>query len=98
MHVLEAVSKHRPIDLVEQTLVDPDFIVRGDSQQHSVIGGMVDLAQAQPVRHDGITTVCAVLRDVGRVEQLRMLERAHAARALVREITRARKAGWWTRW
>lgn len=66
--VLEPVSQHGSVDLVKQSVVNLDHIVRPDAKNVAVVCGMVDLAKRQSVGHDRITTRCVVGDDVRRIE------------------------------
>lgn len=61
---LESVAEHGPI--LGSQEVGPDMYdpVRVDPEQCPVIGGMVDLAQGQPVLDDGLAVEHGVLDDV----------------------------------
>jgi hypothetical protein len=52
--------------------VDANLVVRRDAEQQPVERGVVDLAEAQPVRDVSDTLVVAVLDDVCGVEQFRV--------------------------
>ncbi|WRS30786.1 hypothetical protein U6G28_03610 [Actinomycetaceae bacterium MB13-C1-2] len=49
VHLLEAVSKHGPINLVQQSRVDMDAIVGVDPHEVLVVRRMLDLANGHAV-------------------------------------------------
>ncbi len=83
MHLLEAMAKHRPVDLGEYVATDLGHVVRTDTKDVRVVGRMVDLAQGKPVRHDWVTTQMVIGKDVGRVDQRGMAEPAQCAAAFI---------------
>lgn len=79
MHLLQAVLEHRAIDLVQQFAVDPDLEPGRDAEKAPVEGGVVNLAQRQPIGNDRIATLLRIADDVGGVEQLGVSQSAHRA-------------------
>ena len=53
--LLKAVSQHRAIYLVQQSVVDFDLMVRCDSKDVLVIGGVMNLAERHAIGNYGIT-------------------------------------------
>jgi hypothetical protein len=68
----QAVLKDRSVVFLEHVRPDLDDVVGGDSQDKVVVGGMVELAQGQAVRHDRLAFRGAVWKNVRGVEQLSM--------------------------
>jgi hypothetical protein len=77
------VPEHRAVDLVHEVSIDLHDVVGGDPEQLAVIGGVVDLAEAEPVRDDGVSAVLPIADDVRRVEQVGVLEKADGAAPVV---------------
>lgn len=84
MHLLQTVAKHRAVDLLEQFPIDMHDPVRRYADQIAVERSVVDLAQAQPVRHERKPAFAVVLDDVRCVQQFRVPQSADCAAALVR--------------
>nr|WP_084956277.1 DEAD/DEAH box helicase family protein [Thermoactinospora rubra] len=84
VHLLQAVLEHRPVDLFEDIGPYLDHQVGTNPEDVLVIGGMVDLAQRQPVGHRGDAAFLPVRDDVGGIKQRQMPEVAHRAARLVR--------------
>ena len=65
---LKPVFQHRAVDLVQEPLVNLDNIVGPDSEDVPVVGGVVDLAEGEPILDDGraqwivVGTMCAASR------------------------------------
>jgi hypothetical protein len=74
---LESVFRHRPVDLVQQVGPDLDHQVGPDAEHVAVVGGVVDLAERQPVPHGGDSCFFTVRNDVGRVKELVMSQCTH---------------------
>src|SRR5690625_454126 len=70
MHLLQAVSKHRPVDQIKQLPVDLHLEVRGDAKQVLVERRMVDLAQAEPVLRHRLAEFVSVAHDVRGISQV----------------------------
>ncbi len=84
MHALEAMSQHGAVLFFEDVTPDLELqIVRPDTDEVMVEGGVMDLAQRKAIRNDRITTFVAVGNDMGSVEQFLTAESAHRARILV---------------
>ena len=49
MVLLQAVPQHRPIDFVQQSVMDLDNVVGPDAQYVLVVRGVVDLAERWPL-------------------------------------------------
>jgi hypothetical protein len=78
------VPEHRPVDLLQHVLAYPNAEGgRFDAQHADVERNVVDLAQRQPVRDDGLSTL-RVREDVRSVQQLPMPEPTDAAADPVR--------------
>src|SRR2546421_11335116 len=71
------MPQHRSVHLIDEAWRDLDHKVRAHAQQVEVIGSVMDLAQREPIRNDGISLGLAVRDDVSGVEQLGMMEAAH---------------------
>lgn len=55
VHLLQAVLQHGTIPFLEEGPVDVNGVVRVDPDQESVEGGVMDLAEGNPVLDDRIT-------------------------------------------
>jgi hypothetical protein len=77
------MAKHRPIDFVEDVNADLDNEVRADTEDVAVEGGVVELAEAQAIRHHGRALRVAIREDMGGVEQFPVSELAHGTGLLV---------------
>ena len=84
VHCLEAVLEHGPVGRLEQLAIYLDHEVGTDSDQVGVVGCVVDLAQAQPVRNDGIAVGFSIADDVCRLQQAAQSEIAYGALSGVR--------------
>jgi hypothetical protein len=71
VHLLQTVTEHRTVLLAKEPLVDVHDEIGRDAKEPAVIGRMVDLAEAQPVRDDGSpfsaesSMMCAASRSSG---------------------------------
>ena len=54
VETLEAVQQHRAIMLIKDVTADLDDAVRADSNEVLVVGGVVKLAEREPVRDGGL--------------------------------------------
>ena len=72
MELLEAVAEHGAVVLEQHAAVDLDDQVGSESDDVGVLRGVVNLAQREPVRHDGLTLRVTIREDVRRVEELRV--------------------------
>ncbi len=84
VHLLQAVAKHRPVDLAKHVGADLDHEVWPDPDDIAVECGVVDLADGHAVRHYRLTVGSPVRDDVGRVEQLDV---AKAAQGTLRAVS-----------
>ena len=84
VHFLKAMPEHRPVDFVEQLLIDSDFVLWSDAEKVAVECRVVDLAQCHPVWHDRIATVLAVTNDVRGIEQFNMSQTTDGATRRIR--------------
>ena len=78
MESLEAVQRHRAIVLVQDVTADLDDAVRVHTNEILVIGGVVKLAEREPVRNGGLAAL-AVRDDVGCIKQLAVPQSAERA-------------------
>ena len=62
---LEAVTKHRSVDLFKNVGPDLDDVIRAHPKDVGLKGRVVDLAQRKAIRHDGVAVFVAVGKDVG---------------------------------
>ena len=84
MELLEAVAKHRAINLLENVRTDGDGqIIRTDSDDEVVVGRMVQFAESQPIR-DGRRTALRIGDDVRSLDKALLLQRADGARVPIR--------------
>ena len=77
---LEAVEQHRAVDLDQDVAPDLDRIVRPDTHDVGVEGSMVNLAEGQAVRHDGLPGRVTVREYVGGIQELGVVEVTDRAR------------------
>ena len=77
--------EHGAIALKEDLLVDMDGKVRVYANEIGVVGGMVDLAETEPVLNDRLSEISTVRDDVGGIKQLHVRKPAHAAPPFVGE-------------
>ncbi|MCI0458172.1 MAG: hypothetical protein L0Z62_14505 [Gemmataceae bacterium] len=66
----KAVSQHRPVGLAEDVAADLGRQVGSDPQDEPVEGGVVQLAERQPVGDDGSALRVPVREDVRRVSRV----------------------------
>ncbi len=57
MHVLEAVSQHGTVDLVQNVLAHLDPVVQPDTDDAGVVGRVVDLEHGEAVRDDRLAAL-----------------------------------------
>ena len=79
IHVRETVSKHWPIDLVQQIRIDFDPIVGGDTEQIPVVGSMMNSAKGKSICNRRKTADVRVRNNVGGVEKFKMFRAADRA-------------------
>jgi hypothetical protein len=80
LKILQAMTQHRAVDLLEDVVPDLDDEVGPNPDYVTVEGGMVQFAHGHPVRDHRLTSRVAVGEDMGRVEQLDVVEPAQGAR------------------
>ena len=83
MHLLNAMTQHRAIDLLKKGAVDVDDVVRRDSEEVLIESRVMDLAQRQSVAYVRIAPSFPVADDVGGVQQLPVAEPANSTPGLV---------------
>ena len=76
MQALKPVQQHRPIVLVQNLSPNLDDVVGPDADKLPVEGGVVQLAEREPVLNARLTAGLCVWNDVGGVEQLLVAEPA----------------------
>ena len=79
VQLLQAVQEHGAVGLLAYVTADVHGVVGRYPDQVVVVGGMVDLAQTQPVLDDRITMGLAVRNDVRGVKQSAMAKPAQGA-------------------
>lgn len=84
MHALECVLQRWAVVLLEHVRSHLDEVVGPDPEDLGGKRSVMDGAHRDPLRHDGLAAV-GVLLDVGRVEQLRVLQATQGAAAAVRD-------------
>jgi hypothetical protein len=84
VHLLQTMLQHRTVDLVKEFRIDDHLIVRTDPHEIAIVGGVVDLAQSNPVGNHGITIRFGITDDMSCIKQLSMPQSAHCARSRVR--------------
>ena len=70
---LQAVEQHRAVDLLQQPTLHFDHMIGPNAHQTGVEGSMMEFAQRQAVRHNGLSSRVAVRQDVRRIQELRMV-------------------------
>ena len=60
-----------------------DTVIGGYLEQIRVVRGVVDLAEAQPIRDIGRTTLFRVANDMGGIEQLPVAHGAYRASSVI---------------
>lgn len=75
VNVLQSVSQHGAVDLHEDVGSEFDDEVRADTQDSSVVCGMVDLAHCEPIRNDGLPAF-RIAQNVRGIEKIDMFEPA----------------------
>lgn len=93
MELLKAVRQHRAVALLDHVTADLGDKVRPDSDDVAVVGGVMDLAQSQPVRNDrsapvSVPMMCAVSSSSGWRSRQSAQDFLYALR------TRSRNDGW----
>jgi hypothetical protein len=83
LEVLQAVTKHRPIDFLKDVVSDLDDEVGTDPDDVTVESRVVELAHGHAVGDQRVTPRMGVGQDVGGVEQLDVVQSAHGARLLI---------------
>src|SRR3954471_5206768 len=71
--------QHRPILLAEDVLAHVNARFRIDANDVCIVGGVMDLAEPEAVRDDGLSLGMPVRKNVGCIEQLDVLEPTDAA-------------------
>jgi len=84
VETLQAVAEHRAVRLVPDLLADVDDQVGADTQDVGVEGAVMEPAEGQAVRQDGLAPRVPVRKDVRGVEELRVAQAADRAPLLVR--------------
>ena len=79
VELLETVFEHRTVVFFEDAFADIYLVVRADSKDVSVIGGVMNLAQGQTILNHRRTTIICVRNDVSRVQKFRMGQAANGA-------------------
>ena len=69
VELLKPVAQHRPVVFLQQVLSDFKHIVFPNANKLSIKCGMVQLAQGQPIGHDGLATRFPIRDDVRRIQQ-----------------------------
>src|SRR3712207_2659018 len=67
-HGLQPVLEHRAIDLFENVPTNVNNQVRPHTEDVSVVGGVVDLAERDPIRDDRQSLLVGISDDVRRIE------------------------------
>jgi hypothetical protein len=68
VHLLQTMLQHRTVDLREELRVDDHLIVRTDPHEIAIVGGVVDLAQSNPVGNHGITIRFGITDDMSSIQ------------------------------
>lgn len=84
VNLLKTDDQHRPVGLPQDRVADLYDVVRADSEEESVEGRVVKLAQRDPVTDDRITLWIVIRCDVRGVEQLVMAQPTQGAPVVVR--------------
>src|ERR1700687_907348 len=79
--LLQAVPKHRTVDLFQNVAPDFDDVVGTHTENRGIECGVVKLAERQSVRNDRLTARVAVGKDVSRVEKLTVTKSTDCAGA-----------------
>jgi hypothetical protein len=74
---LQTKLEHRPIRLVQDVRPQLDHEVRPHAEDVAVERGVVQLAESQSVRDDGLSPGVSVWENVGRVQKLGVTQTAH---------------------
>jgi hypothetical protein len=64
VHFLQTMLQHRTVDFRKEFRVDYHLTVRTDPHEIAIVGGVVDLAQSNPVGNHGITIRFGITDDV----------------------------------
>ena len=75
----QPVQKHRPVLFIQDLLPDLDDVVRPDTDELPIEGGVVQLAEREPILHSRLAARLRVRNDVGGVEQLLVAKTAQRA-------------------
>ena len=65
--LLKAVGQHRSIRLCEDVATDLDQVVGPYAEDVGIEGGVMDLAEREPIGHDRLTLHMGVGQDVRRI-------------------------------
>jgi hypothetical protein len=68
MHLLQAVAQHWPVNLIQEFVSNMNLVRWRDSQEVTVEGCVVNLAQREAVRDVREPVLISVRRDMGRVQ------------------------------
>lgn len=68
LELLEAMTEHRAVDLLQDVLAHFDNQVRTDADNMTVERGVVQLAQRQPIRDERLAFWMAVGKDMGGIQ------------------------------
>jgi hypothetical protein len=76
---LDAVLEHWTIDLIKDVTTDLDHQIGSYASDIAVEHSVMEFAQSESVRGEGLTLWVGVGKDVGGVQQLGMAQSAHGA-------------------
>lgn len=79
MHLLNAMSQHRPIHFFQNIFPNMYLVIWANPHYVAVKGGMVNLAKRQPVGGYCVPIGMAVRGDVGSIEELTVFKRTDRA-------------------
>ena len=83
IELLETVPEHRTVSLLEDQGSYVNAVVRADTKNVSIVGGMMDLAERKPVGDDRGASVIVVGDDVSGIKQFNMTESTDRASAAI---------------
>ena len=83
VEALQAGAQHRTVDLAQQPARDVDDALRVDAEQVAVEREVVDSAERDAVDDGGDALVLGVGNDVGRLDELALMQRADRAAVAV---------------
>ena len=79
MHLLNAMSQHRPIHFFQNIFPNMYLVIRANPHYVTIKGGMVNLAKRQSVGGYSKTIGMAIRGDVSSIEELPVLKRTDRA-------------------